>query len=433
MASVLPWLNGSQLCTAIRFSSSCRHHWRQRKIAFCSSQAASMEWAPEPLWPINMAPDIEIPVESRGWDVGFSSRCTPDIHFPSIPIPILTMRLSILFLAASAASASVIRSYVVKLPASAFPKFNTLSLEDAINGVDLLLGGNHTHSEPAAGSCPAPYTEPWQLYTPSLPAATSTDASEVGTPTFPATTSAGGDKLVTVPAINSPTGSTTVLSSAATITAVNSSAAASTITTSTSATPTPTPTIGVGSCMNPQIRYEWSSYSTANRKKFVAAIKCLVNKPPSGNFPPATNRFEDLARLHQIYMPDVHGNPEFLVWHRYFLWTFEQLLQVECGLDIPMPWWDETKVAGDFAASDLFTNDYFGALNGPDSEGDPTCVTTGVFGSMIAHIGPGTSNIPHCLSRSWDTSETANCNTNFVNTCNSRASYTDMESCSEDG
>jgi tyrosinase len=184
---------------------------------------------------------------------------------------------------------------------------------------------------------------------------------------------------------------------------------------------------------NPNMRYEWRDFSLADRTNFMDSIVCLIKKPASGNFAPATNRFEDLARLHQLYMPNVHGNAKFLMWHRYFLWTFEQVLRDECGLTAPFPWWDETKDAGHFAALDLFGHLYFGWLTGPDSNGNPVCVTSGAFAGLTAHIGPGMSNTPHCLSRAGTASLTAECNSNFVNTCNSRTSYADMESCTEGG
>lgn len=38
-----------------------------------------------------------------------------------------------------------------------------------------------------------------------------------------------------------------------------------------------------------------------------------------------------------------------------------------------------------------------------------------------------------CLSRGVNEGETAQCNTNFVNTCNAQNNYSDMESCSEMG
>jgi tyrosinase len=185
---------------------------------------------------------------------------------------------------------------------------------------------------------------------------------------------------------------------------------------------------------NPNIRIEWRSYPTADRLAFIAAIKCMMGKPPSGNFPPATSRYEDFARLHQLYMPNVHGNPKFLIWHRYYLWTFQMALRDECGFTAPLPWWDETLDAGNFHSSDLFTNtDYFGHLPGPDANGNPVCIVSGAFAGLTCHIGPGSGNTPHCLSRAVDESLTAQCNSGFVNTCNSRGDYASMESCLEGG
>lgn len=44
------------------------------------------------------------------------------------------------------------------------------------------------------------------------------------------------------------------------------------------------------------------------------------------------------------------------------------------------------------------------------------------------HIGPGSSNTDHCLARAVDEGQTANVNQNFVDTCNGRGTYSDMES-----
>lgn len=82
---------------------------------------------------------------------------------------------------------------------------------------------------------------------------------------------------------------------------------------------------------SPNYRFEWQQYSVPRRVGLVTAIKCLMNKPPSGRFSSSKNRYEDLVQLHQSMMPAVHNNALFLIWHRYFLWTFEQLLRVECG------------------------------------------------------------------------------------------------------
>jgi tyrosinase len=118
---------------------------------------------------------------------------------------------------------------------------------------------------------------------------------------------------------------------------------------------------------NPNVRIEWRSYPASSKQGFINAIKCMMSTPPSGNYPPSTSRYEDFARLHQMYMPNIHGNPKFLIWHRYFLWTFQMALRDQCGFWDPLPWWDETLDAGNFHSSDMFTNpNYFGPLPGPD-------------------------------------------------------------------
>ncbi|KAH6657404.1 hypothetical protein BKA67DRAFT_655677 [Truncatella angustata] len=182
---------------------------------------------------------------------------------------------------------------------------------------------------------------------------------------------------------------------------------------------------------DPNIRFEWKQYSDSDRLAFVKAVKCLMNKPPSGNFAPAKSRYEDFVRIHQDYMNNVHNNAKFLIWHRYYLWTFEQVLRTECGFDRAMVWWDETLDAGKFGQSDMFTNKaYFGSLPASSS---PQCVTDGEFAGLIANIGPGSTSSPHCLSRQLTESNTAQCSTDFINYCNQRTSYADYESCLEYG
>lgn len=130
-------------------------------------------------------------------------------------------------------------------------------------------------------------------------------------------------------------------------------------------------------CDNPNLRFEWRSYSDTDRHAFVDAIACLIQKPASGNFVPAANRYEDLVRVHQMNVNTVHGNNIFLPWHRYYVWTFEQIMRDECGFDRAFPWWDEELDAGQFAASSIFTDSFFGSLPAA-TDGAGTCITDGV-------------------------------------------------------
>jgi len=98
-----------------------------------------------------------------------------------------------------------------------------------------------------------------------------------------------------------------------------------------------------GDCQNPNVRYEWDDYSTSDKNAFISAIQCLIKAKPSGKFSPSRNRYEDFVRLHQTYAPSIHSDSttvqthKFLLWHRYYLWAFEQVLRDECGFNRAMP------------------------------------------------------------------------------------------------
>lgn len=134
-------------------------------------------------------------------------------------------------------------------------------------------------------------------------------------------------------------------------------------------------------CTNPRIRVEWDSYSTADRTAYINAIRCLIGRPASGQFAQAKNRYEDLVALHQTLTENVHGNSKFLIWHRYYLWAFEDILRTECGFAGAIPWFDETKYSGRFSQSSIFSSDWYGAiaLGG-------NCVTNGVSDSYYMSL-----------------------------------------------
>ncbi|XDG05264.1 hypothetical protein ABKA04_004879 [Annulohypoxylon sp. FPYF3050] len=184
---------------------------------------------------------------------------------------------------------------------------------------------------------------------------------------------------------------------------------------------------------NPNVRFEWRNYSADDRKAFVTAIKCLMDKPSSGNFQGAKNRYEDLVSVHQQLTPQIHQRAVFLVWHRYYVSVFESLMREECGFNRAFPWWDETLDAGKFAQSDLFSDAYFGPLPAKTSDGQGTCIQSGTFGGITLHVGPGSGFTDHCLARAVDESLTGTVTSSFVSDCNSRTSYDDMRGCQELG
>jgi tyrosinase len=139
-------------------------------------------------------------------------------------------------------------------------------------------------------------------------------------------------------------------------------------------TPEPRSLEARATCGNVRTRIEWDSYPDSSKQNFVDSIKCLMGRAPTtGRFPAAKSRYEELVALHQTLTPNVHGNRKFLLWHRYYTWVFEDVLRTECGLAQAMPWFDETRYAGRFAQSSIFSARWLGglALGG-------NCVTNGV-------------------------------------------------------
>ncbi|KAK8074232.1 hypothetical protein PG994_005131 [Apiospora phragmitis] len=184
-----------------------------------------------------------------------------------------------------------------------------------------------------------------------------------------------------------------------------------------------------GSCTNPAVRVEWRDLNDQDRDGWVRAVKKLMDLPASGAFTAsgAQSRYDDLVAVHYQMTESIHGVAQFLLWHRYYLHLFEDLLRSEAGFTGPLPWWDETRDAGNFAKAPMFTSAYLGAAQ-LASNGQGFCVTDGAFANKQLTVG-GTQ----CLARGVDESATSNCNQDFINTCNSHPTFSDMAGCAELG
>jgi len=136
------------------------------------------------------------------------------------------------------------------------------------------------------------------------------------------------------------------------------------------------------SCRSPAVRVEWRNMKDGDKKAFMGAIKCLMGKPGSGHHPGSKSRYDDLVSVHQQLMPTIHQVGQFLPWHRWFLHIYEDVLRSECSYRGPLPWWDESRDAGRFSASPMFTDQYFGKLPAKTKNGQGTCITNTV-GSHI--------------------------------------------------
>ncbi|KAI5805056.1 hypothetical protein EDC01DRAFT_610472, partial [Geopyxis carbonaria] len=144
------------------------------------------------------------------------------------------------------------------------------------------------------------------------------------------------------------------------------------------------------------------TFSDDEKRAYIDAELCLMTqRDAQTGAPGAVSRYDDLIAVHQLQAPWVHLDGWFLPFHRYYMWTHEQLLRTDCGYTGAQPYWDETRDAGDFAASAVFRGDATGfGGNGAGNEGD--CVRDGPFANYTLHIGPVYEVTDHCIARNFN-------------------------------
>jgi len=116
-------------------------------------------------------------------------------------------------------------------------------------------------------------------------------------------------------------------------------------------------------CTNPKIRKEWRRLTKDEQLEWIRAVTCMHNKPPKfkGYFNAIQHRYDDFVAMHINATgsdPGTHNNGFFLVFHRYLLWVWENVLQAECGYNGVTPWWDSSldspERGGRFNSSPVF-------------------------------------------------------------------------------
>lgn len=74
--------------------------------------------------------------------------------------------------------------------------------------------------------------------------------------------------------------------------------------------------------------------SSAERKAYTKAVLCLQSKPaktPASVAPGAKTRYDDFVATHINQTLSIHYTGNFLSWHRYYTWVYEEALRTECG------------------------------------------------------------------------------------------------------
>ncbi|TPX11369.1 uncharacterized protein E0L32_001187 [Thyridium curvatum] len=150
------------------------------------------------------------------------------------------------------------------------------------------------------------------------------------------------------------------------------------------------------------VRKEWGDVSAADRKAYIAAMLCLLDKPSKldhTKYPGAKSRYDDFVAVHMNQTLYIHGTGSFLSWHRYYTWAFEYALRNECGYTGTQPYWDWGRWAQDPETSPIFDGSdtslsgngekvqHQGQFFAPAGNGGG-CVKTGPFKNMTVYLGP---------------------------------------------
>ncbi|TVY44172.1 Tyrosinase-like protein [Lachnellula occidentalis] len=209
-----------------------------------------------------------------------------------------------------------------------------------------------------------------------------------------------------------------------------------------------------GTCtlQNAAVRREWGNLTNSERSNYTNAVLCLMSTPAKTDatqVPGAKTRYDDFLYQHINQTLTIHNTANFLSWHRWFVYTYEQALRNECGYTgyqpvsivfqtSAMPYLTKSSIAADPINSPIFDGgDYSLSGNGVYeahncTEGLPTdlscipagqgggCIYSGPFKNSTVHLGPvsptlaeseivtsennGTIYNPRCLKRdvsSW--------------------------------
>ncbi|KAK1758804.1 hypothetical protein QBC47DRAFT_314606 [Echria macrotheca] len=167
-----------------------------------------------------------------------------------------------------------------------------------------------------------------------------------------------------------------------------------------------------------QVRREWSTLTKSERKAYTDAVLCLQSKPArTAGVPGAKSRFDDFVAVHINQTMEIHYTGNFLSWHRYFTWLYEQALRNECGYRGSQPYWNWglTAITGLENSPHFDGSAYSMSGNGaavPNQqnivitagEGLPPivlppgtgggCVTSGPFKNMKVNLGPVSLDTP---------------------------------------
>ena len=129
------------------------------------------------------------------------------------------------------------------------------------------------------------------------------------------------------------------------------------------------------------------------RCRYIRAVK------KASTTEPFKSEYDKLIGLHgKLPVAQIHNGDFFLPWHRWYILAYENIL---CKVDyrVTVPYWDWSLDSDDPFTSDVWNSDLY-KYTGLGGDGNPSCVTTGPFGTPGWQLTPSAQN--GCLRRNFN-------------------------------
>ncbi|KAK0633958.1 hypothetical protein B0T14DRAFT_411105, partial [Immersiella caudata] len=160
-------------------------------------------------------------------------------------------------------------------------------------------------------------------------------------------------------------------------------------------------------CTNPKVRKSWRDATRAEKLAYLNAAVCVTKAPSRLKTHPDAKLHDDFGYIHAVLSNSslpiiIHGYPNFLPWHRYFVQVYEDALRNDCGYKGAAMYWDWTKDSAAPSKSAIFdpVTGFGGDGDGPDQNGLGPRVKDGPFRNYRP-LYSGSDPMPHWLSRNF--------------------------------
>ena len=129
---------------------------------------------------------------------------------------------------------------------------------------------------------------------------------------------------------------------------------------SASQSPSETP-LGTWPNCGTSVRRAWRDLTCDQQQDYLNAVNSLKDD----------GLYDHFVQVHYANRIQTHGRPWFFPWHRWFLWRYEQALQVVTQSCLTVPYWDWERDSGSEETTSVLDATSFGSFSGT-SQG-PVC------------------------------------------------------------